>query len=536
MNAHRLSPAPGPVAVISEVKHKGRTSLHRWPLILILVGATIVTYAPIIGNDFVSWDDPDTISGNPRLSPPTIESVGYYWRHAAGGLYIPVTYTYWGMLAIPGREDAAANPRIFHAGSVLLHVVNTLLVLAILRQVIPGTGAASFIGAALFALHPVQVETVAWASGAKDLLAASFSLVSIDQFLRFARSRQDQRGGGGSYAAASVAFVLAILAKPSAVVVPMVAAVLAWARFRTRPPRSLLVYILPMLVLSLACIAWSRVAQLQYAPTDTPLWLRPLIAADAIAFYFGKLVWPAGLRIIYGRTPQAVLASGLLYYTWIIPLGVAAVVWWARRKTAWPLVGLIIFLVALSPVLGFARFMFQIHSTVADHYLYLPMLGAALAVAGLVSLKPVPAVAGGCAAVLAVLAIVSVLQIRHWRDSEAVYARVLEFHPNSGFARGGLGRAYAESGRIRQAIEQFHIAVELVPTSRTARIYLAQAYLVDGQHERAIAEAMIALRLAGAGEDTSWERFVLEQAIAARRAAPADAPIPGPPPPTKPEP
>ncbi len=488
-----------------------RISLKRWVAILILVVVTAATFARVVGNDFVSWDDRETIARNERLNPPSIGSVAHYWRNAAGGLYIPVTYTYWSLLA---TVDGPHNPRDYHAASIVLHVAAALLVFSVVRQLI-ASDAAACVGALVFAVHPVQVESAAWASGAKDLLAGVFALAVIDQFLRYSAKRQ--AGGGVHYAAALVFFMFAILSKPSAIVAPLIAGALVWVKVRP-PLRALLLWTAPMLLLAVACAVWSRAAQAHYEPTDTPLWTRPLVAADAVAFYLWKLAWPMNLAIIYGRTPGAVVESGAIRYTWILPVAVGALAWVLRRKAPWLLAGVVVFVLGLLPVLGFARFMFQIHSTVADHYLYLPMLGVALAVAGLVSLRPGPPVLAFAGAILLLLAVASFNQIGHWRDSEALYARVLAVNPRSAFARAGLGRAYAEAGDLRAAIAQFEAAVTLAPSSRTAHASLAQAYLLDGRIDDAINHANVALRLAAPGDDTGWERFTLQRALAARDA------------------
>ncbi len=485
--------------------------VNRSVAISLIVVVTAATFARVITCEFVSWDDPETIAANPRINTPTIAGVVYYWRNPAGGLYIPVTYTYWASLA-----EVGMSPRLYHAGSVLLHVAAALLVYAIARQLTASDG-ASCIGALLFALHPVQVESVAWASGAKDLLAGVFALATVDQFLRHAAKRQagviDAVGDGKfHYGAALLCFAVAILAKPSVVVAPVIAVIVVRFRFDV-PLRSLVIRAAPMLLLAAACVAWSRAAQDRFAQSDTPLWTRPLIAADAVTFYLGKLAWPADLRIIYGRTPRAVLDSGAAHYAWVVPVVVLTLALLVRRRTPWVLAGLMVFIVALLPVLGFMRFMFQIHSTVADHYLYLPMLGAAIAVAGLVALRPSARVLATCGVLLALLAVASFQQIAHWRDSERLFARVLEYHPDSAFARGGLGRAYAEEGRYDDAAREFGAAVELSPTSRMARAQLAQALLLSGRYDAAVAEAGEALRVARPGDDTSWERHILERAL-----------------------
>jgi len=164
--------------------------LNRAAAISLIILVTAATFGRAVGNDYVSWDDRDTIAENPRVKEPSYDNVAYYWSHSSGGLYAPVTYSYWAALSWLAR---GVDPRVYHAASVVLHACAALLVFAVVRQLV-ASDAAACAGALLFAVHPVQVESVAWASGAKDLLAGLFSLAMIDQFLRFTAKRQ---AGGG---------------------------------------------------------------------------------------------------------------------------------------------------------------------------------------------------------------------------------------------------------------------------------------------------------------------------------------------------
>ncbi len=479
-----------------------------WRIILILVVATGATYWQAARWEFTLWDDPDTISANPRLHPPSVANAAYYWRHPAGGLYVPVTYTFWSALATLGM-----HPAIFHGANVFLHVIAVLLVFSILRQLVTDDVAAC-IGALIFALHPLQVESVAWASGSKDLLAAVFTLLVIDQVLRW------------RYKTAIVLLILGVLSKPSAVVAPIMAVVLVRARFG-RLPKGATRWIALMLVISLACAIWSRLAQEQHPPTDSQWWARPLLAADAVAFYLIKLVWPVNLGIIYGRAPSSMLGSPALYLTWLLPVVVALIVWKSRRACPWLAMGAIVFVIGLLPVLGFTRFEFQVHSTVADHYMYLPMLGVAIAAAGLVALRPNWQVIALSATMMIGLSILSLFHLRHWRDSESLFTQALRVNPRSMVARDALGRAYASTGDVDRAIEQFRICTTLAPGSRLAHTNLAQALLQGERYDDAIGELEIAVQLSGATDDISLERFLLEQArrgLSARPPSTLNAP------------
>ena len=140
---------------------------------LVIVLAVLAVLGQIASHEFVGFDDPNTIYRNPRFNPPTVDNILYYWSHDEGLLYIPVTYTAWGLVATVARVESpdvtgsSQNPWLFHALNVLLHLGAALLVFEWLRVILRVNWPAC-VGALVFALHPLQVETVAWASGTKD--------------------------------------------------------------------------------------------------------------------------------------------------------------------------------------------------------------------------------------------------------------------------------------------------------------------------------------------------------------------------------
>ena len=489
---------------------------RRTPAILaiFLIALTLGTFARAVRNEFVGWDDPNTISSNPRVNHPSFDSIAFYWAHSDGGLYVPFTYTLWIALAAIARVrgaggSVALNPWIFHSASVVIHALGVMLVFSILRR-LRASDLAAFFGAALFAVHPLQVESVAWASGAKDLLGGMFSLLVIDQFLR---------GSKRNYAIALIAMILGVLSKPTAVVAPVIAAILAIG-ILNRPARKTLNSLAPMFVIGLACVAWSRAVQPAYEPTWTPLWTRPLIALDAIAFYLCKLFVPAKLAVIYGRTPRAAVESGAIYYAWLLPAIIAVILWQLRRRSHWLVCAALVMLAGLLPVSGLTRFMFQIHSTVADHYMYLPMLGPAMALAWLVDrYANRPAAATIVAAGLCLFAVLSVIQLGTWRNSIALFNRAIDVTPNSATAHSNLGVAYAAANQLDRAISHFETAVRLSRgQNRLAHTNLAQAYLFRHDFEQAAYHAREALRLAQLEppnlRNTGWEEQLLTAALA----------------------
>jgi hypothetical protein len=182
-----------------------------------LVVVTLLTLWPCARGGFTTWDDADTIARNRDLNPVTAASFGHFWTRAQADLYVPVTYTVWGVLAPIARlsQPGTLSPGVYHTFNLLVHVGSVVLVYALLRRLTTRQW-ASAVAAGVFAVHPVQVETVAWASGTKDLLAAFFALAALKVYVASGprlRSRE--------YLFSVGFFLLALLSKPSVVALPL---------------------------------------------------------------------------------------------------------------------------------------------------------------------------------------------------------------------------------------------------------------------------------------------------------------------------
>jgi len=444
----------------------------------VLVALTAGTFSYLPRCVFTMWDDNATIEQNPRLRPPTLENVAYYWRRPFMGLYVPVTYTVWSGLArvAEGRNDAGElilKPAVFHAANLIVHVFTALAVFGLLRRLLKHDWAA-WAGAAVFALHPVQVEPVAWVSGLKDLLCGLFMVLAVGRYVRFAETDEEGRPVAAPakrlryYAWGMAFFALAMLSKPSAMVTPLVAGIVDWLLLR-RPGRKVAVSLTPWLALSVACMVWTKLAQPATFVPPVAWWARPLVAGDALAFYIYKLLWPLRLCVDYGRDPGAALGHGWAYWTWTVPAVAAGGVWVLKRQSdRWHLVaaGAVILLACLAPVLGLSAFDFQRISTVADHYLYAAMLGPALVLGAAVAYATsrqteVWATAARfvpCCLVL-VLGGRSALQTLQWRDAASLSEGVLAVNPTSFTARNNLAlcrrrEALAAEAGVELAIRQ----------------------------------------------------------------------------------
>jgi hypothetical protein len=391
------------------------------------------------------------------------------------------------------------SPGIFHLANLTVHVLNVLLVFAILRRLVRSDWACCA-GALLFGLHPVQVEPVAWVTGMKDLLGGLFCLAALWSYLSYATLVRDAPGAVGGrwrYAVATACFVLALLSKPSAVALPVIAWILdRWAL--KRPAGEVTVATIPWVVLALPFIALTRWAEQGPGPLPPgpPIWVRPLVAGDALAFYLCKLAVPVRLGPDYGRTPAFVLQHTWGYLTWLVPAGLAALIWLRRGSRPLLAPAALVFVAGLLPVLGLAPFTFQGYSTVADRYLYLAMLGPALALASLSSRIKLTWLAAIWVPVLAYWGLQSAFQVPHWHDSVALFDHALAVNPRSWMAHNKLGLACAERGDLDQAIEHYREALRIDPNLPGVYNNLAIAFARQGKRTAAITHWQEALRLA----------------------------------------
>ena len=495
-------------------------------IVALLIVLPLATFGRVLSHGFVNWDDHAQLYENPDFNPPTPAKIARYWRGPHMNLYLPVTYTLWGALSSvarlerPDASGAMLDARYFHAMNLLLHIASTLLVFAILRSLQVADVPAA-LGALAFALHPVMVEPVAWASATYTVLSGMFSLLAIWQYLQFARLDAEQsddvrEGLVAPYASAegsasvgrtaarnskwtafaigTTALVLAMLSKPSAVVVPVIAAALdvllvRKSGRRARPAAiAWLLVALPIMILAkrFQPAAWVEAV---------PLWQRPMVAADAIAFYLGHVAWPWKLGADYGRSPQHIMAHGSPLVACIVVAVVAALAWGLRRRAPWVAAALVVFVAGMGTYLGAATFDFQYWSTVADRYLYLSMLAIATVVA--FGLSAVPrrrrtAASAVAAGIIALLAARSAMQTGVWRDTRTLFEHALTVNPDSVIAHNNLGYLAAQERRVEVAMEHYRAALRAKPRNDSANFNLANALLARGEIDAAIPHYRVA--------------------------------------------
>lgn len=458
---------------------------------LLLVGAVVFAYQSAWDAGFI-WDDDEYVTHNPLLSAP--DGLRRIWLSTdSPSQYFPLTYTSFRLqYALWGLD-----PGGYHWVNILLHAANALLVWRLLaRLAVPG----AWLGAAIFALHPIQVESVAWVTELKNVQSLFFSLLAVLAWLRFVE-RDGNEGAGRrrwAYAAALACHALALFSKTTACTLPAALVLVMWIRRRpVTPARWLQIapFVLMGLAMGLVSIWWERHQQgtvgdeFSYGAAE-----RALIAARALCFYFGKVLWPENLTFIYG--PWVIDARSPAAWAWFLPLAALTgfVLVLRDRLGRGPEAALVFFAATLLPLLGFFMLYTFRYTFVADHYVYVALIGpAALAGAGLVRLagciqKSNTAVRVASAALLVVgLGVLSWRQARQYHYLETLWETTIARSPGTFMAHNNLGALRLGAGRIDEAVASFERALALKPDHTHALANLANARLAQGRAGEALA-------------------------------------------------
>ncbi len=335
----------------------------------------LVLYSPALSGGFL-WDDPDNITPPELRSWSGLPRIWFQW--GATQTYYPVLHTlYWVEQKLWG--DATLG---YHLASILFHSISVCLVYWIVRRLkIPG----ALLAAAIFAVHPVYVESIAWITEQKNTLSGMFTLASILVYLRFDDSRRR-----ATYAGALGLFLLALESKATAVTLPVALLVILWWKRDRLSWRRDLAPLLPWFALSLLVglftIWYERVyVGVQGQQFELSLTQRCLLASRAVWFYLGKLFWPADFTFIYPRWELDPIEAWQYLYL-AATLALLAIAWLLHRRSRAPLAALLFFLGTLFPLLGFFPTYIFSYTYVCDHFQYLPSLGIVVLVSAGIAL------------------------------------------------------------------------------------------------------------------------------------------------------
>jgi Tfp pilus assembly protein PilF len=415
----------------------------RWHTALALValaGITIVAFHEILTHDFTQFDDPDLLYQNPVMYQPLATGLLWNWTHVRQRLYTPVPYDAWVLIAAVAKErrsdgSTTLNPAYFHAASILVHFVTAGLVFLLLRELLNNVWAA-IIGAAFFAVHPLAVEPVAWASGLYTLMSAAFSIWALYHYVRFLKTPPDRkRAILGHQVLGTIAFALAVLSKPTAA--SMLLAAIAIHLFLQQPLKRMAVLAIWFAIAVATYFVASHFQQASFV--QTPWVQRPFIAADAVVFYGQKILSPVNLIPDYGRWPAKVVALPSVSYSWAIAVALAIVFALAVRRAPRLALGFALCLSALLPYLGLVSFDFQWFSTVADRYAYLALLGVAFLVATIVCRWKWTI--GAFVGVIVLWTVMTSAQAARWQNTGTLFRYTLSVRPQSLMANKVLGNS-----------------------------------------------------------------------------------------------
>ena len=452
----------------------------------VLATVTILAFRPAWHGGFL-WDDDDYIINNELLTAPD------GWQRIWFSLdspsqYFPLTYStfriehaLWGL-----------NTTGYHWVNLLLHVANALLVWVVLARLrVPG----SWLAAAIFALHPVQVESVAWITERKNVLMGFFFLLTLLAWIAFV----DERGRRPwiFYCLALIFYALALSAKATACTLPAALFLILWLQKKPISARRL-IQIVPFLVLGigmgLLAVWWERYHQGTSRgafPFLSPI-ERILVASRAIWFYLSKIFWPSNLTFIYPR--WNISPADLLDYTWLFA-GIAACVamYFLRRHFGRSVeVAAAFFVATLSPVLGFIMLFTFRYTFVADHYQYLACIGpVALASAGIVTLSHKfsqyrAAIVSAALVVVAGLGMLTSRQAAAYSDIETLWRTTLAKNPECWMAHTNIGLVLFQKGQIDDAIAHYRSALQMQPDWWDAEYNLGTALTAKGEVDEAI--------------------------------------------------
>jgi protein O-mannosyl-transferase len=447
-----------------------------------LVALTVLAYLPALRNGFI-WDDDAWLMHN-----RTLEGVNGLYRLwfdlLALQQYYPITGTaFWIQYQLWGF-----HPFGYHTVNVALHALNAVVFWFVLRKL--GLRGAWF-AAAVFAVHPIMVESVAWVTEIKNLLSTAFFLGSILAYLNFETvETRDLPRRGNWFVLSLLFFICALLSKSVTCSLPVVLAILIWwKRERIRPAdfRPLLPFFLIALPMGLLT-AWLEVHHVgaSGASFNLEVYQRCIVAGRAILFYFFKLIWPNDLTFIYPR--WQVTSPWLLLVPAFVALCLLAL--WFLRKTIGkgPFVAAAFFVVTLGPILGFFNGYAMQFSFVADHWQYLSSLG----VIALASALPNTFSGVNCHVrnvalgfVLVTLALLTARQSFIYDSNDTLWRDTLIKNPNCWLAHNNLGVDLTERGLLGEAEEHYRAAVRLNPRYYEAENNLGEALLARNQVEEA---------------------------------------------------
>ncbi len=490
---------------------------------LFLIVITIAVYWQTRNHEFVSYDDDAYVIENPQVQAGlTRQSIIWSFTTTHVANWHPLTW----LSHMMDCQLYDLNPSGHHLTNVLFHLVNTVLLFLLLNRSTGASWRSGFV-AALFAVHPLHVESVAWVAERKDVLCTLFWLLTMWTYIYYVEKPRLHR-----YLLTLLTLGLGLMAKPMLVTLPFVLLLLDYwplGRFQAGPagsndqaqvqlplssvkttmPSSRLIWEkAPFFVVSLAsCVVTFLVQQKGGAVetvADFPLTIRIGNALVSYVSYMGKMIWPQSLAVFYPHPGTSLprwqpVAAGLLLI--FITIGVIR----AGRKRAYLTVGWLWYLGTLVPVIGLVQVGAQ---ALADRYTYVPLIGLFIMISWFIpdllsAWRHRGILLGGAAVTLvSALMVCTWMQLQHWKNDLTLFEHALKVTANNYLAHDSLGNALAEQGKLDQAITHYNAALRINPNSLNTHNNLGVAFLEGGDIDKALTHYYAALRLKSDSAET----------------------------------
>ena len=437
-----------------------------WVRCLIVIAGLVVLYSPACQSGF-TWDDDEHLTQNPCIIGP--QSIVDIWTTRAARICPLVLSTFW-----LEHQMWGLSPMPYHVVNVLMHAGAALLLWRVLLALrVPG----AWLGALLWAVHPVQVETVAWVTEMKNTQSGLFFMTAVLFYLRTLRGGSRKRL---DYPLSLLFGFLGMASKTSVVVLPAVLGLCAWY-VEGRVNRRRLAELVPYVLMALAASALALWTQ-DIEGANDPLWQRSLperlVTAGAVVwFYLGKLAWPHPLVFVYPK--WQVDAASVLW--WLPLIGLLMLLGTLIRRRG-ILFAMLYFLIALGPVMGLLDHYFLRYSFVGDHFQYLASIGPLALLGAVCSKLPrwVPAM------VLAAFCFISWTQQRLYRDPEVLWTHTLQHHPTCWLACNNLGILRYQAGKVDEAVKLWETALTSDPRSARTLTNLGYTLQQKGHLQEAL--------------------------------------------------
>jgi len=481
-------------------------------ILLIYFGLAIVTFIAFEGlrhNDFIDYyDDNNYVTENPHINGGiTGKAVLWAITTSHAGNWHPVTW----LSHTLDCEIFGLNPAGHHITSLFIHIANTLLLFWVLRRMTGAIWPGAFV-AAMFALHPLHVESVAWVAERKDVLSGFFWMLTMAAYVRYA-----ERPGIGRYMLVIVAYVLGLMAKPMVVTLPFVLLILDWwplerfgqlrgktvkVNYQKTTAQRLTAEKIPLFVLSaVSSVITYMIQKSSGAVTAMEVVSLDVRIANALVSYIryiGKLIYPSGLCVLYPHPGNGLPFRQTIAALLMLACITACVIYAARRQRRYLAAGWLWYLGTLVPVSGLVQVGAQ---AMADRYTYLPSIGFFIMVGyGAAEIfskqyyrKIVAGILSGLA--LAALLLCTRVQVRYWQNSLTLFERAIAVTKDNYKMHSELAGLLKDQNRFSEAISHYRRAVEIMPSDAEAHYQLGDLLRLEEDIEGAIEHYLCAVRI-----------------------------------------